>query len=76
MACLYIPEAGEMTDLDALPQNIEVEQAVLGGVLLEGGVINQVLEILNSEDFYTKGLFSGKRVESEMKKWKAKMNGS
>ena len=35
-----------------LPQNIEAEQAVLGGVLIEGGTINQVLEILISEDFY------------------------
>src|SRR3972149_11914629 len=35
-----------------LPQNIEAEQAVLGGVLIEGGTINQVLEILTTEDFY------------------------
>ena len=35
-----------------LPQNIEAEQAVLGAVLIEGAVLNQVLNILNSEDFY------------------------
>jgi len=35
-----------------LPQNIEAEQAVLGGVLIEGVAINQVLEILTTEDFY------------------------
>lgn len=35
-----------------LPQNIEAEQAVLGAILLESAVINQVLEILIPEDFY------------------------
>jgi len=35
-----------------LPQNIEAEQAVLGSIILESAVINQVLEILMAEDFY------------------------
>jgi len=35
-----------------LPQNIEAEQAVLGAILLESTVMNQVLEILIPEDFY------------------------
>ncbi|GBD38159.1 Replicative DNA helicase [bacterium HR37] len=35
-----------------LPQNIEAEQAVLGAILIEGSLINQVLEILTPEDFY------------------------
>ncbi len=35
-----------------LPQNIEAEQAVLGAILIESTVINQVLEILIPEDFY------------------------
>ncbi len=35
-----------------LPQNIEAEQAVLGSILLESAVINQVLEVLIPEDFY------------------------
>ncbi|MGQ0793317.1 MAG: replicative DNA helicase [Deltaproteobacteria bacterium] len=35
-----------------LPQNIEAEQAVLGAVLIEGGVINQVMDVLTAEDFY------------------------
>ncbi|MEX0998343.1 MAG: DnaB-like helicase N-terminal domain-containing protein, partial [Thermodesulfobacteriota bacterium] len=35
-----------------LPQNIEAEQAVLGSIILESTVINQVLEILIAEDFY------------------------
>lgn len=34
------------------PQNIEAEQAVLGGILLENESIYNVLEILESEDFY------------------------
>lgn len=35
-----------------LPQNVEAEQAVLGAILLESTVMNQVLEILIPEDFY------------------------
>lgn len=35
-----------------LPQNIEAEQAVLGAILIDGYIINQVLNILTSEDFY------------------------
>lgn len=35
-----------------LPQNIEAEQAVLGAIIIEGNLINQVLEILTPEDFY------------------------
>jgi replicative DNA helicase len=40
------------TFLRPLPQNEEAEQAVLGAILIEGNVINQVLEILRREDFY------------------------
>ncbi|NIP38011.1 MAG: replicative DNA helicase [Candidatus Dadabacteria bacterium] len=35
-----------------LPQNLEAEQAVLGALIIEGSLINQVLEILTAEDFY------------------------
>ena len=35
-----------------LPQNIEAEQAVLGAILIESAVMNQILEILIPEDFY------------------------
>ena len=35
-----------------LPQNLEAEQAVLGAILIESSVINQVMEILTAEDFY------------------------
>ena len=34
------------------PQNLEAESSVLGGVLLDNDAINQVLELLRSEDFY------------------------
>lgn len=35
-----------------LPQNQEAEQAVLGAILTEGSLINQVSEVLTPEDFY------------------------
>ncbi|MFI5322227.1 MAG: replicative DNA helicase [Thermodesulfobacteriota bacterium] len=35
-----------------LPQNLEAEQAVLGAILIENTVINQVMEVLIAEDFY------------------------
>jgi len=35
-----------------LPQNVEAEQTVLGAILIEGTVINEVLEIINIDDFY------------------------
>ena len=34
------------------PQNIEAEQSVLGGILIENGAINKVMEILIVDDFY------------------------
>lgn len=34
------------------PQNLEAEQAVLGGILLDNTAINKVLEVLSLEDFY------------------------
>ncbi len=34
------------------PQNIEAEQSVLGGILIENEAINRVMEILTPEDFY------------------------
>ena len=35
-----------------LPQNMEAEQAVLGGILIDNEAIHQVLEIIEVEDFY------------------------
>ena len=34
------------------PQNLEAEQSVLGGILIENEAINRVMEILIPEDFY------------------------
>jgi len=34
------------------PQNIEAEQSVLGGILIENESINKVMEILTADDFY------------------------
>ena len=34
------------------PQNIEAEQSVLGGILIENEAINKVMEFLSIEDFY------------------------
>lgn len=35
------------------PQNIEAEQSILGGILLENQSLNTVLEVVNSSDFYS-----------------------
>jgi replicative DNA helicase len=35
------------------PQNIEAEQSVLGGILLDNNAVNSVLEILEIADFYS-----------------------
>ncbi|MBW1871114.1 MAG: replicative DNA helicase, partial [Deltaproteobacteria bacterium] len=34
------------------PQNIEAEQSVLGGVLLDNAVLDQVLDVVGDQDFY------------------------
>src|SRR4030043_96762 len=34
------------------PQNIEAEQSVLGGILIENYAINKVVEVLQPDDFY------------------------
>jgi replicative DNA helicase len=34
------------------PQNIEAEQSLLGGILLENNAINKVLEVIGENDFY------------------------
>jgi len=35
------------------PQNLEAEQSILGGILLENSSIHSALEILSKEDFYS-----------------------
>lgn len=45
-----------MKDIDQYkipPQNIEAEQSILGGILLENSSINSALEILSKNDFYS-----------------------
>jgi replicative DNA helicase len=37
------------------PQNLEAEQSVLGGILIENEAINRVMEILDADDFYRDG---------------------
>jgi replicative DNA helicase len=44
------------------PQNIEAEQAILGGILMNNDALNQVMDVLSPEDFYreaNKSLFEG-----------------
>jgi len=48
------------TDIDTSiykvpPQNMEAEQSVLGGILLENQSLNAVLEIMTGADFYSEG---------------------
>src|SRR4030043_388744 len=35
------------------PQNLEAEQSVLGGILLDNMALNAVLEVLEKSDFYS-----------------------
>ncbi|MDD5475442.1 MAG: replicative DNA helicase [Syntrophales bacterium] len=35
------------------PQNLDAEQSVLGGILLDNHAVNAVIEILNGDDFYS-----------------------
>ncbi len=47
-----------MKDIDSSlhkipPQNLEAEQSILGGILLDNQALNTVLEILLAEDFYS-----------------------
>ncbi|MFH1624982.1 MAG: replicative DNA helicase [Pseudomonadota bacterium] len=42
----------ELPQFKLPPQNIEAEQSVLGGILLENEALHRVLEVLDGEDFY------------------------
>lgn len=35
------------------PQNLEAEQSILGGILLDNSAVNNVIEILDADDFYS-----------------------
>ncbi|HEX7505081.1 MAG TPA: replicative DNA helicase, partial [Syntrophales bacterium] len=43
----------DLSILKVPPQNLEAEQSVLGGILLENAAINPVLEIMAGSDFYS-----------------------
>jgi len=34
------------------PHNLEAEQTILGGILINNDALNQVVDILSGEDFY------------------------
>ena len=40
------------THLKVPPHNLEAEQAILGGVLINNDALNQVVDILAPNDFY------------------------
>lgn len=44
--------APEAASLKIPPQNIEAEQSVLGGILLDPESLSRVLEVMSGEDFY------------------------
>lgn len=58
-----------MKDFDRLPpQNLEAEQCVLGSILLNGSVIDEVTDCINSDDLYReshKKIFEGIKRLSE-----------
>jgi replicative DNA helicase len=43
----------DISILKVPPQNLEAEQSILGGILLENAAINPVLEIMAGSDFYS-----------------------
>jgi len=42
----------DVSDLRLPPQNLEVEQSVLGAILLENSALNTALELITPADFY------------------------
>ena len=60
-----MPQAKEKTipvPLKVPPHNIEAEQAILGGILINNDAMNQVMDILSADAFYReahKNLFEG-----------------
>ena len=56
-----MPQAREKTTLSQVkvpPHNIEAEQAILAGILINNDSLNQIVDILFSDDFYRE-LYSG-----------------
>ncbi len=57
-----LKEKKEPSYLKVPPHNIEAEQAILGGVLINNDAMNQIMDILSADDFYKEthtGLFEG-----------------
>jgi len=51
------------------PQNVEAEQSILGGVLLDNGVLDQVVDVVQENDFYRS---SNRKIFVAMKEMSAK----
>ena len=52
----------EPSNLKVPPHNLDAEQAILGGILLNNDAMNQIMDILSSGDFYREtheSIFSG-----------------
>ncbi|MCP4681830.1 MAG: replicative DNA helicase [Desulfobacterales bacterium] len=60
-----MPQTGKQiapTQLKVPPHNIEAEEAILGGILINNDAMNLVMDILSSDDFYREvnaGVFEG-----------------
>ena len=39
------------------PHNLEAEQVILGGILINNDALNQIVDLLSSDDFYRKAHF-------------------
>jgi replicative DNA helicase len=55
-------EKGAPSPLKVPPQNVEAEQTILAGVLINNDALNQIVDVLSPEDFYREGhahLFEG-----------------
>ena len=50
-----LKEKNEPSYLKVPPQNLEAEQTVLGGILINNDAINQVMDILSPDEFYREG---------------------
>jgi len=48
-------EKGIPTPLKVPPQNVEAEQTILAGVLINNDALNQIVDVLSPEDFYREG---------------------
>ena len=48
-------EQAVVTPMKVPPSNIQAEEAILGGVLINNDAMNQVIDLLAPEDFYIVG---------------------